>query len=108
MPEDPSKEVNDGAVKGSMSLMVALPPNLQRSSKARAWFGTMGVVLLIVAVVANLVVASGLLTPRGMQIVALVASVGSALSTLFAYWATPPARAPRAPRTPKPKPGPST
>jgi hypothetical protein len=92
MPENQEKNIDP---KLSMGLMVGLPPNLQRSPKARAWFGTLSVVLLILAIIANGVVASGLLSLVGMRVVACIAMVSSGLATLFSYWTTPPAKTPK-------------
>lgn len=79
--------------------IMSLQPELQGNRSVRILFGILAILAIILTVVANALVISGLFTVQGMRICALVSTVSLGLTPLFHRWSQVPRR-----RTPKGKP----
>ena len=105
-PNDQEVTITDGArFQGAISY--ELPDIVNRSRKARLFFGWFSVVVVLVAIIANAILAMGFLSPVYIQITAATALACSGLAPMLAKWAQPkstaiPGRSPRRDSNPQP------
>ena len=72
------------------TVITSLPPELQSYKGVRVLFGVLAVLAIVLTVVSNALVISGLFTVAGMRICALVSTISLGLTPLFHRWAQPP------------------